>query len=203
MKTETTEKLQDRSMASLKICCPHCEESFDFPELFHKKVQNKEKLASNICPKCETRIPDAYIKNRARLFLKQLQVMYYRGNYQCIESDCRNKTRQLLLKGKCNVVGCKGRVRAEVPEEQANDTLRYLQGLVNVEKYKNEIDLHKKPEQRGNTGAVKQEINIPHKDMLDSIKPYIDEFLDHSKYNKVDLPQIFSFMMQQPSVKAN
>lgn len=81
MKTETTEKLQDRSMASLKICCPHCEESFDFPELFHKKVQNKEKLASNICPKCETRIPDAYIKNRARLFLKQLQVMYYRGKF--------------------------------------------------------------------------------------------------------------------------
>lgn len=72
MKTETTEKLQDRSMASLKICCPHCDESFDFPELFHKKVQNKERLASNICPKCEQRIPDAYIKNRARLFLKQL-----------------------------------------------------------------------------------------------------------------------------------
>lgn len=53
------------------------------------------------------------------------------------------------MKGKCNVVGCKGRVRAEVPEEKANDTLRYLQGLVNVEKYKNEIDLHKKPDQRG------------------------------------------------------
>jgi len=81
MKTETTEKLQDRSMASLKICCPECEESFDFPELFHKKVPGKEKLASNICPKCDFRIPDAYIKNRARLFLKQLQVMYYRGKF--------------------------------------------------------------------------------------------------------------------------
>ena len=89
-----------------------------------------------------------------------------------------------------------------MPEEQANDTLRYLQGLVNVEKYKNEIDLHKKPDQRA-ANTVKQEINIPHKDLLDSIKPYIDDFLSHSKYNKVDLSHIFSFMMQQPSIKSN
>ena len=105
-----------------------------------------------------------------------------------------------MLKGKCNVVGCKGRVRADVPEEKANDTLRYLQGLVNVEKYKNEVDLHKKPDQRA---ISKEELKIPHEDLLNSIKPYIDEFLTHSKYNKVDLSQIFSFMMQHPTVKTN
>ena len=36
MKTETTEKLQDRSVASLKIQCPFCDCSYDFPEIFHK-----------------------------------------------------------------------------------------------------------------------------------------------------------------------
>lgn len=36
MKTETTEKLQDRSVASLKIQCPFCDQSYDFPEIYHK-----------------------------------------------------------------------------------------------------------------------------------------------------------------------
>jgi redox-regulated HSP33 family molecular chaperone len=37
MKTETTGKLQERSIASLKIQCPFCEESYDFPEIMHSK----------------------------------------------------------------------------------------------------------------------------------------------------------------------
>lgn len=155
MKSETTDKLQDRAIASLKIICPHCDNSFDFPEIYHKKDKNSDLIASNICPGCKVQIPEQYIKNRVQLFLKQLQVMYYRGSYKCIEPECTNHTRQLLVNQKCNVVGCKGRVRAEVSEEQSNDTLRYLQGLFNVDKYKNELLLRNK----ANKEAAE---NIPH-----------------------------------------
>ena len=127
MKTETTEKLQDRAIASLKIVCPHCDISFDFPEIYHKKDKNAASaICSNICTGCSKQIPEQYIKNRVKLFLKQLQVMYYRGSYKCIEPECTNHTRQLLFNDRCNVDKCKGRVRAEISEEQANDTLRYL-----------------------------------------------------------------------------
>jgi len=63
MKTETTEKLQDRSVASLKIQCPFCDESYDFPEIFHKTA---DKACSNICPNvvCKMTIPEQYISNR-------------------------------------------------------------------------------------------------------------------------------------------
>jgi len=49
MKTETTEKLQERSIASLKITCPFCEEAYEFPEIIHSKGDAKGS-ASNICP---------------------------------------------------------------------------------------------------------------------------------------------------------
>lgn len=51
MKSETTQKLQDRSVASLKIQCPFCDHAFDFPEIFHKSDGKSDvRLASNICP---------------------------------------------------------------------------------------------------------------------------------------------------------
>ena len=49
MKTETTGKLQERSIASLRINCPHCDTAYDFPEIVHKDKQAAGK-AGNICP---------------------------------------------------------------------------------------------------------------------------------------------------------
>lgn len=74
MKSETTEKLKTRSIGTMKLTCPECQHSFEFPEIFHKPKDVKEKglgLASNICPSCSSLIPTAYISNRVRLFLKQ------------------------------------------------------------------------------------------------------------------------------------
>lgn len=59
MKTETTGKLQERSIASLKIVCPHCGLGYDFPEIIHKDKKAAGK-ASNICPNadCGREIPE-------------------------------------------------------------------------------------------------------------------------------------------------
>jgi DNA polymerase alpha subunit A len=70
MKSETTDKLQDRAIASLKIVCPHCDHSFDFPEIYHKSQKSGDLIASNICTNCKVQIPEQYIKNRVQLFLK-------------------------------------------------------------------------------------------------------------------------------------
>ena len=78
MKTETTDKLQDRSVANLKITCPFCDEPYDFPEIFHTQ-KDMGGMCSNICPGCKEHVPDEYISNRVQLFLKQLTTMYYRG----------------------------------------------------------------------------------------------------------------------------
>lgn len=82
MKTETTERLQDRSVATLKIKCPYCDTDYEIPEIFHKKKGMAGKC-SNICPNesCGEMIPDQLIENRVKLFLKQLQFMYYKGKY--------------------------------------------------------------------------------------------------------------------------
>jgi hypothetical protein len=204
MKSETTQKLQDRSVASLKIQCPFCDTAYDFPEIYHKSP-GKEKIASNICPNkdCQQEIPDSYVSNRVQLFLKQLTTMYYRGKffltlfshlihfvtgfYKCREPGCGHTTRELLNKNRCMVVGCKGRVGAQISESQANDTLRYLQGLFNVDKYRNEFKL-------------KDEEHIPHEDMLNSVMAQVDSVLNKSKYNKVDLGSLFSFMVPQSAV---
>jgi len=71
MKTETTEKLQDRSVATLKIKCPYCDHDYEIPEIFHKKGKMAGKC-SNICPNeaCGAMIPDQLIGNRVKLFLK-------------------------------------------------------------------------------------------------------------------------------------
>ena len=91
---------------------------------------------------------------------------------------------------KCNNQGCKGRVVAKLSESQANDTLRYLQGLFNCDKYLDELMMSNKNPAMTN----KKLANIPHKRMLDDTLEYINNMLGMSKYNKVDLGSIFSFM---------
>lgn len=117
--------------------------------------------------------------------------MYYKGNYKCREPACGHQTRSLLLKQKCMVAGCKGRVSAQTSELQVNDTLRYLQGLFNVEKFLNELHLTKRAGDKENVDLK----NIPHRDVLNHVVRYIDSVLEKSKYNKVDLKEIFSFMI--------
>ena len=69
---------------------------------------------------------------------------------------------------------------AKTAESQVNDTLRYLQGLFNADKFKHELKL--------------TEEMIPHEQMLQEVKRQVDGVLDRSKYNKVDLRELFSFM---------
>ena len=64
--------------------------------------------------------------------------MYYDGNYICQEPACKTKTRQLSVGGKCVNSSCKGKLKGEIDERQANDTIRYLSGLFDVEKYMRE-----------------------------------------------------------------
>lgn len=104
------------------------------------------------------------------------------GVYKCREPGCGHVTRELLNKSRCMVIGCKGRVAAQTSESQANDTLRYLQGLFNVDKYRNEFK------------KAKHDAPIPHEEMLNHVIEQVDALLDKSKYNKVDLKGLFSFM---------
>ena len=77
------------------------------------------------------------------------------------------------------VASCKGRVMPLVSEAQTNDTLRYLQGLFNAEKYKNE-------QKKGKENVQNQQA-IPHEEMLMWVKESVDSMLNRSKYNNVDL----------------
>ena len=45
--------------------------------------------------------------------------------------------------------------------------------------------------------------NIPHKQMLDDVLKYINDMLGMSKYNKVDLGSIFSFMNNFQAISAS
>ena len=113
--------------------------------------------------------------------------MYYKGEYVCKEHHCKNETRKPLLNNRCAVIGCKGRVRAQnVSEEKANDTLRYLEGLFNADKFESEKKLNK----------AKADVVITPSLMrtLANVKPFIDDVLQRSKYNKVDLGSLFNFM---------
>lgn len=93
-------------------------------------------------------------------------------------------TKQLLQDGRCVNVGCKGRVVAQqFSERQTNDTLRYLQGLFDVKKFKDE-----------NAKEMGNSEEHPHSVILSSIKAVVDDVIGHSKYNKVDLNSLFSFM---------
>lgn len=73
-------------------------------------------------------------------------------------------------------------MKSEYPELQTNDTLRYLQGLFNTRKY---IHEHK----MGN-----EESQIPFYQTYNELQGKVDSILDRSKYNKVDLRNIFTFM---------
>lgn len=122
--------------------------------------------------------------------------MYYRGEYVCKEHHCKNETRKPLINNRCAVVGCKGRVRAaNVSEEKANDTLRYLEGLFNLDKYQHELKLNKNRKQED----MKLPVHLT--STLENVKPLIDVILAKSKYNKVDLNSLFSFMnFQKPMI---
>lgn len=131
---------------------------------------------------CEKQYPEKFIKNRVSLFLRQLLEFYYDGSYICSEPSCKTKTRQLLYEGRCVNVGCKGRVVSQkFSERTTNDTLRYLQGLFDIQKYRvesNEKNLN----------------DLPFEKEFNSIKAVVDDMMNHSKYNKVDLGSLFAFM---------
>ena len=71
---------------------------------------------------------------------------------------------------------------AEYPEQQTNDTLRYLQGLFNVKKF---ILEHKTSESNK---------TIPNEEQFKVLQERVDAVMRRSKYNKVDLGQLFGFM---------
>lgn len=77
---------------------------------------------------------------------------------------------------------CKGKMTPEYSEFATNDTLRYLQGLFNIVKY-----LHENKEQ-------KKEEEIPFFIQYAELKAKVDFVMSRSKYNKVDLKNIFGFM---------
>ena len=71
----------------------------------------------------------------------------------------------------------------EYSEFVTNDTLRYLQGLFNVRKY-----IHETKQ------TSKLESDVINYDEFNRLKSKVDSVLNRSKYNKVDLRNIFSFM---------
>jgi hypothetical protein len=73
-------------------------------------------------------------------------------------------------------------VSATLSEKLLNDTLRYLHGLFDVEKYKRE-----------NQSKDHTCFEV-HEGEFAEVKAIVDAALEESKYNKVDLNQIFSLM---------
>jgi len=53
----------------------NCKNEYEFPGIYHKEKQ----LCGMICPKCEVSLPEAYVKNRVGLFLKEVVKYYYSG----------------------------------------------------------------------------------------------------------------------------
>jgi len=82
---------------------------------------------------------------------------------------------------------CKGRLEGLINESKTNDTLRYIQGLFDVEKFVRE---HPKT----STGEQMDEHKIPNVKVFRNLKAIVDEVIHRSKYNKVDLGALFSFM---------
>jgi len=135
LKTETQTSLKDRSIAKLTVKCPICEESNEIAGIFR---HDKKGCSGLICKneECNQLLPEKFLKNRLTLFLRQLLDLYYDGTYVCQEPACKQRTRQLSVNSKCVNGACKGKLSGEVTERQANDTIRYLCGLFDVEKYK-------------------------------------------------------------------
>lgn len=98
---------------------------------------------------------------------------------------CRTVTRSLLINGRCILPTCKGKVQATISEKLLNDTLRYLHGLFDVEKYKRE---------HPSKDAKDLEWLQVHEEEFAQLKAIVDAALEESKYNKVDLNQIFSLI---------
>ena len=84
---------------------------------------------------------------------------------------------------------CKGKLDGEINERKANDTLRYLQGLFDAPKYVQEHP--RKPD--GEPMTIE---DIPNVKIFDNLKALVDKVVAKSKYNKVDLNSLFSFMDQ-------
>jgi hypothetical protein len=101
----------------------------------------------------------------------------------CSEPACRIETRSLLVNGRCIQPACKGKVVPILSEKTVNDSLRYLQGLFDVEKYKRE-----------NNVKNDQTSLLVHEAEFAELKAIVDQTLDQSKYNKVDLNSIFSLI---------
>ena len=80
-----------------------------------------------------------------------------------------------------------------VNERRANDTLRYLQGLFDVDKF---IQEHPRKNTADGSGTQRTREEIPNAAVYDHLKGIIDNVVQQSKYNKVDLNQLFSFMNQ-------
>ena len=120
------------------------------------------------------------------IFSPPLTSLSFIGTYVCAEPACKQRTRQLSVNSKCVNGACKGKLSGEVTERQANDTIRYLCGLFDVEKYKQE-NPSKKAQEFPNG-------EVPHQDTFLNLKQLVDTALDRSKYNKVDLNELFSFM---------
>jgi hypothetical protein len=85
---------------------------------------------------------------------------------------------------------CKGKLDGEINERKANDTLRYLQGLFDVPKF---IIEHPR---KSDGNELMTESDIPNIHTFNNLKSIVDLVVGRSKYNKVDLNTLFSFMDQ-------
>jgi len=85
---------------------------------------------------------------------------------------------------------CKGRIDGVINESKTNDTLRYLQGLFDVPKF-----IQEHPRKPGSNSS-RTEADIPNIDVFNNLKKIVDNVLATSKFNKVDLNALFSFMHQ-------
>ena len=122
------------------------------------------------------------------------RVILILGYYKCAEPSCNTRTQQISVNQRCTNGTCKGKLDGEINERKANDTLRYLQGLFDVPKY---IQEHPRKQIIGtNDTEPMTEADIPNIHTFNNLKEIVDKVVTRSKYNKVDLNALFSFMNQ-------
>ena len=112
----------------------------------------------------------------------------------CGEPSCNNRTQQVSVNQRCTNGTCKGKLDGDINERKANDTLRYLQGLFDVPKFIQENP--RKFAERGSEAEPMTEADIPNIHTFKNLKAIVDRVVSRSKYNKVDLNALFSFMHQ-------